>query len=72
MEPIDPRRYTVSYSWQQPYNVSYNPFYQTVQQHQLELELDRLDALDVLVDEMLTYPDAVRIINKIKQQGDLT
>ena len=61
-----------SASWTQPYlPTSYNPFYQSVQDKQLELELDRLDAVDVLVDEMLTYPDAERIINKLtKQRGD--
>jgi len=55
-----------SFSWTQPYNTSYNPFYQSVQHSELELELDRLDAVDVLVDQMLTYPDAEAIINKLK------
>jgi hypothetical protein len=56
-----------SFSWTQPYSsVSMNPFYQSVQDAQLELELDRLDAVDVLVDEMLTYPDAEAIINVLK------
>jgi hypothetical protein len=55
-----------TFSWTQPYHsVSYNPFYQSVQNAQLELELDRLDAVDILVDEMLTYPDAEAIINKL-------
>lgn len=59
-----------SFTWTQPYSVSLNPFYQSVSDAQLELELDRLDAVDVLVDEMLTYPDAERILNKIRQKGD--
>jgi hypothetical protein len=60
-----------SSSWTQPYlPTSYNPFYQSVESRQTELELDRLDAVDILVDEMLTYPDAERILNKIRQQGD--
>ena len=60
-----------SYSWTQPYNVSMNPFYRSVQDAQLELELDRLDAIDILVDEMLTYPDAEAIINKLtKANGE--
>lgn len=59
-----------SASWTQPYlPTSYNPFYQTVEQRQTELELDRLDAVDILVDEMLTYPDAEAILSKIRQ-GD--
>jgi len=58
-------------SWTQPYlPTSYNPFYQTVRQHQIEQELDRLDAIDVLVDEMLTYPDAEAIMNKIRHKGE--
>lgn len=61
-----------SASWTQPYlPTSYNPFYQSVQDSQLEQELDRLDAVDILVDEMLTYPDAERIINSImNKQGE--
>lgn len=60
-----------SFSWQQPYtNYSYNPFYQSVQHRELELELDRLDAVDVLVDQMLTYPDAEAIINTVIKRGD--
>lgn len=62
----------IDFSWTQPYlTTSYNPFYQVVQDQQTELELDRLDAIDVLVDEMLTYPDAEAIINKvIKETGN--
>jgi len=59
-----------TYSFTQPYNVSMNPFYQPTQAAHLEAELDRLDAIDVLVDNMLTYPDAEVIMNKIRQQGD--
>ena len=71
MEPLDPKRYTISpHTFTQPYTVVYNPFYQSVQAAQLEQELDRLDAVDVLVDEMLTYPDAERILNKIRQNRE--
>lgn len=28
------------------------------------------DAVDVLVDEMLTYPDAEAIMNKLREQGE--
>ena len=60
----DKPSYQITHTWSQPYT-SYNPFYQTVQERQLELELDRLDAVDVIVDEMLTYPDAEAIINTV-------
>ena len=61
-----------SASWTQPYlPTSDKPVYQSVQDSQLERELDRLDAVDILVDEMLTYPDAERIINSImNKQGE--
>jgi len=54
----------ISYSFKQPYN----PFYQSVKDQQIENELDRLDAVDILVDEMLTYPDAEDILNKITKE----
>jgi len=59
-------------NWTQPLgSVCYNPYYQTLHNAQdLERELDRLDAVDVLVDEMLTYPDAEAIINKLTTQGN--
>ena len=67
MEPLDPKRYTVTHTWTQPYlPTSYNPFYQSVQSRELELELDRLDALDLLVDQMTEYPDAQRLLEKLK------
>ena len=64
--------FNLSATWTQPYlPTSYNPFYQTVHQRQVELELDRLDAVDVVVDEMLTYPDAEAIIKRVmKQRGN--
>lgn len=49
-----------SYSWTQPY---YG--WQTPQQQILEQELDRLDAIDMLVDNMDRYRDAEEILNKI-------
>lgn len=68
MEPKkDP--WNVNYSWTQPYlPTSYNPFYQTHTQATVNKELDRLESIDRLVDEMLTYPDAEAILNKIKGQ----
>jgi hypothetical protein len=57
-----------SFSWTQPYlPTSYNPFYQTVRAAELELELDRLDAVDLLVDQMDSYPDAQQIITRVME-----
>jgi hypothetical protein len=54
-------KWSINHSWKQPYSM--NPVYNVL----LETELDRLDAIDLLVDNMLTYPDAEAIINKIRQ-----
>ena len=65
----DANKWSVNYSWTQPY--SYNDWDEySASRSALEAELDRLDAVDVLVDEMLTYPDAEAIMNKIRQQGE--
>ena len=57
-----------SISWTQPYlPTSYNPFYQPSPEHVVTEELIRIAAVDRIVDEMLTYPDAEAIINKVKQ-----
>jgi hypothetical protein len=60
-------RWNINYTWTQPYTVSMNPFYNTLT---VAHELQRLDDIDRAVQMMLTYPDAERIINKIRQQGD--
>lgn len=48
-----------SFSWTQPY-YGWQPMRST-----LEEELDRLDAIDMLVDNMDRYRDAEEILNKI-------
>ena len=56
-----------SFSWTQPYSASMNPLYQD----QVTLnELQRLDDVDRAVQNMLTYPDAEAIINKLKANGE--
>jgi hypothetical protein len=63
---MDPKRFEINYSWTQPYlPTSYNPFYQSVQARELELELDRLDAVDLLVDQMTEYPEARQLLEEI-------
>jgi len=65
-----------SYSWTQPYT-SLNAWFgspqvQSVQQDRaLETEMIRIECVDNIVQNMLTYPDAERIINTIvnKQRG---
>lgn len=63
------KRTSITYSFTQPYlPVSYNPFYQTVQSAGVEQELALLDRIDQQVKEMLTYPDAHAIINKLNNR----
>lgn len=57
-----------SFSFSQPYlPTSFNPFYERARDLELEREIDRLEAADRIVQNMLTYPDAERILNKIRQ-----
>ena len=65
-----------SYSWTQPYT-SLNAWFGSPQaQHaardrRVEEEMIRIEAVDNIVQNSLTYPDAERIINTIvnKQRG---
>jgi len=70
-----------SYSWTQPYlPTNYNPFYQprsvamawltASNEHKVTEELSRIAAVDDIVDKMLTYPDAERIIKQVMNLGD--
>ena len=55
--------YGISYSFSMPYpGWPKEQFDQTTQK-----ELDRIASIDKLVDNMLTYPDAEAILNKIKE-----
>jgi len=53
-----------SFSWTQPYNVSMNPAYDTHLRVCQELLL--LDSIDLRVQNMQSYPDAERILSKLK------
>ena len=65
--------YNYTASWTQPYlPTSYNPFYQPSPEHAVTEELIRIAAVDRIVDEMLTYPDAERIINSIMNKRGLS
>ena len=55
-----------SFSWTQPYTVSMNPFYNTSSVHD---EMIRIEAVDNIVQNMLTYPAAEAIINKLNTRG---
>lgn len=63
-------------TWQQPY-ASFDQFWrgnsvsEIRNDRRVERELDRLEAVDKLVNEMLTYPEADAIINKVKQTRGL-
>jgi hypothetical protein len=76
----------ISYSWTQPYlPTNYNPFYQPSDEHKVteeqkkrkeqEIELaNEIAWLDYVesefIQDMLTYPDAEAIINKIMNKED--
>ena len=61
-----------SASWTQPYlPTSYNPFYERTPASVSE-EMIRIEAVDCIVQNQLTYPDAERIINTVinKMRGN--
>jgi len=59
-----------SASWTQPYlPTSYNPFYErTPTPSSVQEEMIRIEAVDNIVQNMLTYPDAEAIINTVMKQ----
>lgn len=61
-----------SASWTQPYlPTSYNPFYErtpTPSTSSVQEEMIRIEAVDNIVQNMLTYPDAEAIINTVMKQ----
>ena len=65
--------WSYDFSWTQPY-VSMNDFFQGKECREIfedisiEQELDRLDQTDEIVQNMLTYPDAEAILNKITKE----
>jgi len=48
---------------------SYNPFYSPSPEHVATEEMIRIEAVDNIVQNMLTYPDAERIINKLMKEN---
>ena len=58
---MEPNKWSINYSWTQPYTgwKSANTIHD---------EMIRLDVIDNIVQQMLTYPDAERILNKIKEK----
>lgn len=60
-----------SFSWTQ----SYNPYYgmsagEIYQDLTLREEMIRIEAVDNIIQSMLTYPDADAIMNKIRHKGE--
>ena len=57
-----------SFSWKQPYlPTSYNPFYE--RKVDVAEEMAKIKMVDNWVDAMLTYPDAERILKKLKDDN---
>ena len=67
---MEPKWNGYSISWTQPYSVSMNPFYAPGSASELMKEIAVIEAIDRLVDSGLTHPEADRILNKLRQQGE--
>ena len=59
-----------SYSFTQPYPCFFtNEMKEIIQERKVEEEIDALDRTDQAVQNMLTYPDAEAILNKIREES---
>jgi len=57
-----------SFTWTQPYlPTSYNPFYE--RKTDIAEQMARIEMVDNWVNAMLTFPDAERILNKIRKES---
>jgi len=57
-----------SFNWTQPYGYNqWNEAYGRLIDVQREIE--KLEAIDAVIQKMLTYPDAEAILNKIKEKS---
>ena len=57
-----------SFTWTQPYlPTSYNPFYK--RKTDIAEQMARIEMVDNWVNAMLTFPDAERILNKIRKES---
>jgi len=57
-----------SFTWTQPYQpTSYNPFYE--RKTDIAEQMARIEMVDNWVNAMLTFPDAERILNKIRKES---
>jgi hypothetical protein len=67
-------KWSYDFSWTQPYvNMEgFGLFSDPKEQveRSTQKELDRIASTDKLVDEMLTYPEAEAILNKIKEANN--
>ena len=68
-------KWSYSFEWTQPY-VNMDDFFQGKECREIyealsvEKEIDALEKTDEVVQNMLTYPDAEAILNKIRRQHD--
>lgn len=77
MRDHEVNKWIVSTSFNQPYgsfNLWDNPYIKqqaqkNAQEEATAKEMSLLESTDKLVDEMLTYPDAEAILNKIKKES---
>ena len=63
------KKWTVNYTWSQPYSM--NPAYANDIYNQLSVahELQRLEDIDRAVEAMDSFPEAEKIIQKIKKSS---
>ena len=63
--------WSTNYTYSQPYPSFFTQeMKDLINERKIEDEIDALDRTDEIVQNMLTYPDAEAILNKIKEASD--
>ena len=63
--------WSTNYTYSQPYPSFFTQeMKDLINERKVEEELDALERTDEIVQNMLTYPDAEAILNKIKEASD--
>ena len=63
--------WSINYTYSQPYPSFFTQeMKDLINERKIEDEIDALDRTDEAIQNMLTYPDAEAILNKIKEASD--
>jgi len=61
-------KWSVNYSWNQPYQYTYTHQERLIREWKTVQELQKIFEIDAMVEKMETYPDAEAIIQKVQNE----